>query len=346
MDVSFPAHITVTEEIDDDGLPIIDATVTPAPEATALALPPGPLGAPGPQGLARAPFRKMGAIANVGARPAGLGAEDRGKWWHRLDNNGMDVWTGSTWIHDVNAVGAQGAPAPGAAITPTTTHDAALTVPAVKFTGSGPALALAATAPAGVQGNQGPAGASGAISTATDFDPAVGPAQRGLFAYSLGARKWRATPAPNGFSWWSWYDSDFNADSEMAAERLTAGTFYIPPLPFAYRPMVWGRLAIYCQTNQNSDAEIRVRIGNETGPMVGSGAGLRSDGGYLLTAFGPCIGDSAAKKIAPSSTLASVPAHQETFLVVNVERIGQTTTGQIGYRWGLASLTVWAQPIL
>ncbi|WP_433597929.1 hypothetical protein ACQPXH_19250 [Nocardia sp. CA-135953] len=289
----------------------------------------------------------MGTIANVGARPTGLTADDRGKWWHRLDSDGMDCWTGATWVHSPGpgAVGAQGPAAPATTITATTTHDPALTVPAVRFTGTGPALGLAVTVPAGLQGAPGPAGDSGSISTATDFDSTIGPAQRGIFAWAAGARKWKVQPAPNGFGCWSWWYTDFSADTQTAVERLTAGTFALPALPFAYRPMCWGRLSIYCQDGQNADAEIRVRLGSETGAMVGAGAGVRYDGAYLLTAFSPAIGDSTTKPISPTSTLATVPAYTATNLVVNVERIGQTTTGEIGFQRSRASLTVWAQPI-
>lgn len=293
----------------------------------------------------RTTFQKMGEIANAGARPAGLGTSDRGKWWHRLDTDGMDFWTGTTWVHSPGAVGAQGPAAAATTITPTTTHDPALIVPAVRFTGTGPALDLAVTVPAGLAGDQGPAGDSGAISTATDFDQTIGPAQRGVFLWYAGARRWKAQPAPNGFSVWSWWNTDFNADTSSETERLTAGTFALPALPFAYRPMVYGQLAIYCEAGNNADGEIRVRIGSETGPMVGAGAGIRSDGAYYLTCFSPAIGDSTTKPISPTSTLASVPAYTETNLVVNVERIGQGNTGDIGYQRSRASLTVWAQPI-
>ncbi len=344
-DFSFPAHLAVDETVDGDGLPILSATLTPAPEATDLPLPAGPAGPAGPRGTARAPFRKMGTIANVGARPVGLGAEDRGKWWHRLDNGSMDTWDGTTWRNSPGAVGPTGPAGPGASIAATTTHEATLTVPAVRVTADGPALTLAVTAPAGDRGPTGPAGASGSISTATDFDQAIGPGKRGVFLWSAAAKKFRVASAPNGFGVWSWYGNDFNADAEQAATRLIAGTFAIPAMPYAWRPMVWGRLQIFCQAGLQSDGEIRVRIGTETGPMVGAGAGIRADGGYYTNVFGPAIGDTAPKPIGPTSTLASVAAHVETVLYVTVERIGQGTSATLGYKRTGASLTVWAQPI-
>ncbi|MGI5223068.1 hypothetical protein [Nocardia sp. CA-290969] len=345
-DVSFSAHITVDEETDIDGLPILTATVTPDEESAQLPLPAGPAGPVGPTGSPRTTFLKMGEIANAAARPGDLTAEDRGKWWHRLDTDGMDFWTGTTWVHSPGAVGPQGLVAPATTITPTTTHSPALTTPAVRFTGDAPALNLSVTAPAGLQGPEGPPGDSGSISTATDFDTTTGPAQRGIFTWAQGARKWKVQPAPNGFGMWSWWDTDFNAATTADTDRLIAGTFALPDMPFAYRPMAWGRLTISSEQNTSTFAEIRVRIGSETGPMVAAGAGIRTiSGSSYITVFSPSIGDSTTKPISPTSTLASVPAYTPTNLLVTVERIGQSTSVDIGFNPARASLTVWAQPI-
>ena len=92
--VSFPAKLVVTEEIDLDGVPILTADVTVVGDTQDIPLPGGEQGADGPRGRPRATFLKMGQIANQAARPAGLTANDRGKWWHRVDSNGMDVWCG------------------------------------------------------------------------------------------------------------------------------------------------------------------------------------------------------------------------------------------------------------
>ncbi|MFB8031311.1 hypothetical protein, partial [Streptomyces sp. NPDC055990] len=200
--------------------------------------------------------------------------------------------------------------------------------------------------PAGVAGPEGPPGDSGSISTATDFDQTTGPAQRGIFTWAQGAQKWKVQPAPNGFGMWSWWNTDFNADVTADTDRLIAGTFDLPPLPFDYRPMVWGRLTIYSEANSSTFAEIRVRIGSETGPMVAAGAGIRTTvGASYTTGFGPAVGDSTTKPISPTSTLASIPAYTNTSLVVTVERIGQSAV-DIGFtRSSLSSLTLWAQPI-
>ncbi|MBF6213781.1 hypothetical protein IU487_22445 [Nocardia puris] len=344
-DVTFPAHITVDEEPDVHGLPVLTATVTPDPDAASLSLPVGPAGPAGPRGTPRAPFRKQGEIADEAARPTGLGAEDRGRWWHRLDDDGMDVWTGDGWEHSTAAVGPQGPPAPATTFVPSTTHDAALTIPAVQITGPGPELGITLTAPAGERGEQGPAGDSGTIATATDVDQTTGPTQRSTLALSVAARRWRVQPAPNGFGPWSWHGTDFNSDNQSATDLLTAGTFTFPALPFAWRPMCWGRLAIYAQQAQ-VNAEVRVRLGSATGVIVAAGAGIRSYSAYYLTTFVPAVGNPGTQSLSPTSTLGSIPAYEESTLVVTVERISQLQDGgEVGFLQANASLTVWAQPI-
>lgn len=345
MDISFPAHISVDETADLDGLPILTAEITPAEEAAPLPLPAGPQGPVGPSGVPRTTFRKMGSIANVGARPTGLTADDRGKWWHRLDTDGLDFWNGTTWIHSPGAVGPEGPAAAATTITATTTHNPALTIPAVKFTGTGPALTLSATAPAGAQGAVGPDGASGAISESPDYDDTVGPTNRSVFAYNAAARRWKVQPPPNGLGLWSWWDTDFNADTQAVADQLVAGTFSIPALPFAWRPIVWGQLTIFRQSGSGFDIEARVRIGSESGVMVGNGAQSRSGTDYYMVNICPTFGDEGTKSLSPSSTYATVAAYTATSLVVCAERIGTVSSGvQIGYQRARASLTVLAQP--
>ncbi|OBA62182.1 hypothetical protein A5780_19170 [Nocardia sp. 852002-20019_SCH5090214] len=345
-DTSFPAHISVDRDVDINGLPVLTATVTPDADSAALPLPDGPDGPIGDRGSAQAPFIKVGTIANAGARPTGLGADDRGKWWHRLDDNGMDFWTGTSWVHSPDAVGDQGSNAPATTITTTTLHDPALTVPAVKVTGSGPDLAVAVTVPAGLQGIPGPAGASGAISDATDYDDSTGPTQGSVLAYNLGAKKWRVQPPPGGFGPWSWWGTDFAADQEVATDKLIAGTFTLPALPFQWRPVVYGHLAIYCQLVSSTNAVAYARLNNSNGIMLATAAGARIDGSYNPLALNPTYGDEGTKPLSPSSTYATVPAYQSASIVVTVERVGSaSSTAKIGYRQSGASLVVWAMPV-
>ncbi|MBF6326762.1 hypothetical protein [Nocardia cyriacigeorgica] len=346
-DVSFPARLVVTREVDDDGLPILTATVIPAESAAAMPLPAGPAGPPGPRGATQSTFRKSGEIANAAARPTGLGPEDRGRWWHRLDTNGMDVWTGTAWQHSPDAVGPQGPTAYPNTLAVTTVHNPALTVPAVKFTGSGADQQLAVTVPAGLPGPPGPSGSSGAITEATDFDDTMGPTQRSMFGLNVGARKWRPLPPPNGFGPWSWYGAaDFNAASgNVNAAKLTAGQFTVPALPFRWRPLAWAQLEIYCQQGHNSHAVGYVRLNNSNGVSVAHGAGARLTGQYFQVAMVPTFGDEGTKPLGPASTYATVPANTEATLVVTAERVGGTNSAaEIGYGVGRASLVVWAIP--
>ncbi|AHH16593.1 putative phage tail protein [Nocardia nova SH22a] len=346
-DIAFSAHLTVTEDIDPDGnLPILTAAVQLDDDAAALPLPGGPQGDFGDRGAPQAPFVKMGTVANEAARPTGLGAGDRGKWWHRLDDDGMDVWTGTAWTHSAAAVGPQGDPAPATTLDVTTVHDAALTIPAIKITGPGPALTAIVTAPAGLPGPAGPAGDSGAIATATDYDGSTAPLQGGVMAYNLGSKKWRALPPPGGYGPWSWYGTDFAADQETATDKLIAGTFGLPALPFQYRPLVFAQLATYCQTGQNSDVLACVRLNNSNGVLLAQAAGIRADGNYNLYGLNPTYGDDATKPLSPSSAYATVPAYQPASLVVTAERVGSTTSNAtIGYKQATASLVVWAMPV-
>lgn len=347
-DISFPAHITVDRELDLDGLPILTTKVAVSDDAANLPLPPGPAGETGQRGRPRAAFRKMGAIADATARPAGLGAEDRGKWWHRLDTNGMDVWTGSEWQHSPDAVGAKGPVGDGNSITVVSTvHQEQLTNPAVVFKGQGAEQRLEVTAPAGMPGPRGPEGASGAINLAPDFDPSVAPSQGGLFAYQRGSRKFRPASAPNGFGPWSWYETDFAADQEAGVARLVAGTFQLPALPFAWRPIVYGNLSYYSESGGGQKARITARLLHASGEIVAV-SGYDMVTGYLYAPFAPAYSDSdVAKTLAPTSTYGTVPVGQSVNLVVTVDRlrVDSSSTGVIGYKRSRASLVVLAQPI-
>ncbi len=343
-DIVFPARLTATRDVDLDGLPILTATVTPDSEAASLPLPPGQPGPQGPRGRPRSTFIKAGTIANAAARPTGLGPDDRGRWWHRLDDHGMDVWTGAAWAHSPGAAGVQGPVAPPATITAvTTTHDPALTTPALRISAQGAALTIAATVPAGAAGPAGPAGASGSIAAAQDYDNAIGPTQRSMFALNLGGRRWSATAPPNGFGPWSWWDTDIAADQQADVDQLVALTATVPALPFRWRPMCFGNLSTYCKYSATATAEVHVRLGSATGVMVAAGAGLRASAGqYVMIPFNPTYGDEGTKPLSPSSTYATVPAAVPATLLLTVERVG--TAADIGYARARGSLTVWAQP--
>lgn len=342
-DVSFPARLTVDSTDDLDGLPILTATVTPATEAVELSLPAGPTGPAGPQGRPRTTFQKMGEIADAAARPVGLGTDDRGKWWHRTDDDGMDFWNGTTWIHSPGAVGVQGPTAPAATITATTVHNELLTTPAVKITASGAAMTLQATPPAGLQGPAGPSGSSGSISAADDFDDTIGPTQRSMFGYHPAARTWRVLPAPNGFGPWGWWEADFNADANSAS-TITAGSFTLPALPWAWRPMVWLTGLISCDTTSATYPILTARLNTANGVMVSYGAGIRASGALYHITSVPAFGDDGPKPVSPNSTYASIPAGEQATLVVLVEKVGAASVDLHWVRTA-ASAIVWAHPI-
>ena len=344
-DVSFPARLVATETTDIDGLPLLDATVTPDADAGALPLPAGPTGPAGPRGTPRTTMAKQGAIANAAGRPAGLTAEDRGKWWHRLDDDGMDLWTGSSWSHSAGAVGPVGPVADPTTIAVTTTHDPALVGAALRFTGDTAAQQLQATVPAGVRGPIGPAGASGAILTATDFDATTGPVKRSMFGLSSSGRQWQVAPPPNGHGPWGWWDTEFAANREEAIPSYTAGTFAVPALPYTWRPMCWGQMHICMENGAEARVEVRVRLNSATGVMVASGAAFRHVNAYVCTGFAPAYGDEGTKPLSPSSTYATVPAGQAAALVVCIDRIGAGVGYKIGHNRVAAALTVWAQPV-
>ena len=278
--------------------------------------------------------------------PTIVGSKSGGQWWHRLDDDGMDHWSGAEWVHSPGAIGDRGPDAPATSVTVTTTHDAALTVPALNVTGPGPELTIQATAPAGPQGPAGPAGASGAIADATDFDDSTGPTQGSVFAFNRGSRTWKVQPPPGGFGPWSWWGTDFAADQQAATSKLIAGTFAIPALPFDWRPEVYGHLTIFCQAVAGVDVVAYARLNNSNGIMLATAAGIRTVGSYDPYALNPAYGDEGTKPLSPASSYAVVPAYQTAAIVVTAERIGATnTTAAIGCKQANASLVVWARPV-
>lgn len=346
-DISFPAHIVVTEEIDDNGLPILTAMVTPTDP---VADDPLPAGNPGPAGVRGVPgptFVKMGEIADEAARPTGLTATDRGRWWHRLDDNGMDVWDGSGWVHSPDAVGPQGPVADPNTLTVTTVHDPAITLAAADIAGAGAAQTLTLTAPAGLPGPPGPVGASGAIAAATDYDSTTAPTQRSTFGLSAGGTRWGVQPPPNGFGPWQWLgNADFGADpgTGVTSDAITLATFTIPALPFRWRPLAYGRIVGGGPDNSGTYVLGYVRLGSANGVTLATGAGARYTAPIAQSiSMIPAYGDEGTKPLSPSSEYATVPANQEAAIVVTVERDGGSDNYAV--YTNDAHLIVWAIPV-
>ncbi|MFD7844001.1 hypothetical protein ACFV4K_13850 [Nocardia sp. NPDC059764] len=343
-DTSFPARLTARREHDTAGVPILTATVEISDETADLELPAGPAGEQGRRGRPRTTFRKIGEIPNVAARPTGLGAEDRGSWWHRLDNDGMDVWTGTAWQHSPAAVGPLGPPAtPNTLTVDATVHQEHLTEPAVEIDGTGAVQAVKVTVPAGLRGPKGPAGASGRIIDAPDYEVSRGPSHGGLFSYDRSNRKFRSAPAPLGTGPWSWFQEDFNGEQVAAAARLEGGIFTIPAQPFAWRPLVYGHFFGFSEVSGQQAVEVTVRLTNSQGVIVAATAA--SSGVWLYSPLVPCYRDGASTRaLSPTSDFAVVPAGQTANLVVGAER---TNGGgaKIGFHNSGASLVVFAEPI-
>jgi hypothetical protein len=349
-DTTFPAHITVDRTADLDGVPILTAAVTVSPDVAELPLPAGPKGPPGPRGRPRTTFAKQGEIPDAASRPVGLGPDDRGKWWHRLDDDGMDVWDGTAWKHSPGAVGPQGPIADANTITvDDTTHQEAITAAAVEFSGTTAAQHLKVTVPAGPPGVTGSAGASGEITASPDYDPTQGVANRSPFAWNNARRRFRAMAPPNGYGPWSFYETDFAASSgEIVADKIIAAQFVIPAMPFVWRPIVYGHMHAYVDGSGSAYFRASVRLNTTEGVVV---SGYRSKIGanaYQYVPLTPLYADDeSTKTLSPVSTYGTVPAGQPANLVVAVERLGTSfnSTVKIGFNQSRASLVVFARPV-
>lgn len=343
-DVTFPATVTVTEEADGDGVPVIEAEIVVAPSVGLLELPPGPEGDPGPPGVPVSPFIKVGTIANVGARPSGLVDADRGKWWHRLDNDSMDFWNGSAWINTgADTVGPTGPTAEANTLTPldVITQDT-ITVPAVVIspTSGSSDQTIQVTVPAGVRGATGAAGASGTILTSPDFDGSVGPVKRSMFAYNGVTRRFHATPPPCGYGPWHWTETNFAASSTTTTS-YTLLTVTIPALPFDWRPMCHGAVEILSAANTFGYAVVRMNDAN--GVMLGLGINPFPTT-YDMVDIDMHYGNPNCVNLSPSSDYAVVRSGFPQTIVVRLETF-YGDGGTIGHHKTGASFTVYAMPV-
>ena len=357
-DTVVPAHMSIDSEVTVRGLPVATATVTVSGEAAELPLPGGPEGDVGPRGKPRATFIKMGTLSNQAARPSGLTALDRGKWWHRLDSNGMDVWTGTGWKHSPDAVGVTGPVAFGNQLSVAGTNSVPkLTKAGVKVVGSSHVQSIELTVPAGEQGPTGPPGASGPIRSAPDYDDSIGPTNRGIFAFnrqrSTGG-SFRPLPIPNGLGPWTLAAAQFvpqfaydntNGGWYTQLDAATVGTLTIPPLPFAYRPFVTGSIRTYT-TSGGSGMKYCVafvRMDSIDGQVVAVGLPIAGNTNiFSANNIAPMFGDPNSKSFSPNSKVAIVPAWRELTLYINIERQGGT--GLMAWEADNSMITCFAQP--
>lgn len=355
-DVSIPAHLTVTEEVDLLGLPILTADFSVTGDAAEVPLPGGQPGDPGPRGRPRATFIKVGQIANEAARPTGLTANDRGKWWHRIDSNGMDVWCGDHWAHSPNAVGVTGPVAAANTLTPLPVNAGPkLTRAAAKIRGSSSAQTLEVTPPAGEKGPKGLPGASGEINTSPDMDQTTGPTTRSTFAWARNKRSFRPNASPNGFGPWQLgqagfvpqfpYDNTYSGWYTNTLEVAVVGTLAIPALPFAYRPLVFGSMRLSSDPGVFNLAFVHMDASD--GQIVAGGLPLSSSGTVTdpaVVPISPLFGDPQSKNLSPTSKTAVVPAWRPMTLFVTMEK-QNAPSKWIGWNQTGSTLSCFAQPV-
>lgn len=345
-DLTIPARLVVGSSADSNGFPLLDATVVLKPEDYDANMPPGPPGIDGPPGRPRATFVKVGQIANAAARPTGLGADDRGKWWHRLDTNGMDVWTGTAWKHSPNAVGVTGPAAAPNVLTPKPVlRDETYTTATVELKGGRAGdQTILYTVPAGLRGGAGPFGASGAIAESPDYDPSYAPVHGSMFAYSRGGQRFRPLMPPNGYGpYYFGPDAITPTDTSfVSTDQLVAATLVVPAMPFDYRPIVTG--SFRAGTNgASTTVSVMVRTRDLDGQIVAQFAvpfkNNMIDGNIL-----PFFGDPVAQRVSPSNGYAIVPAYEEMTYYVTLERTAGTAG--LNYTQADGSVSVWCQPVI
>lgn len=362
-DVTFPARITITREVDPYGLPITHATMEVEDSVAETPLPAGREGNPGPRGRPMAPWVKAGEVATAAELPTGLGPDDRGKWWHDLATDDMWTWNGTEWKQSVGAVGPQGPVAPGSSLTVLdTVSDPKLRIAAATITGSGGDRDMRLTVPAGEKGAQGPVGTSGSIQTSSDYDQNIGAVKGSLFAWNRLGRKFRAMPPPGPVGMWAKGPADFPASTALAdVATIDLVAIEIPALPFAWRPRVHGRIATLADSTGGSNApgyaHVWVRLNDWAGPVLA--VGLNSFRGSLLneniirphfSEQGGTItsGNSPGHvRLSPSSTSCIVQPYEPATIYVRVERdLGNASSGsQVKYVKTAPYIQVQAMPL-
>lgn len=372
-DISVPGYATIDTWVPDSGLPMSEMWVEIGDEDGAIPMPPGPAGRQGEPGQPRATFVKMGTLANEAARPAILGPGARGCWWHRLDTNGMDVWTGTEWKHSPNAVGVTGPVAKNNTLDVLPTlRDETYTIAALELKGRKADTQTAQfTVPAGRRGDRGPTGNifGTPITEAPDYDPLYGPVDGSMFAYSRITRRFRSLSRPaNGYGPFHYGANSFSGPTTLGSpqdlvyyfgNRIVA-TLDIPPMPFAWRPMVWGqyRTCVLPGTLVNpkpSPLHMTARLNQLDGPKVADGINPFRQGKFdfdidnypgINTHFGPFFGDSQPVRIRDGGGgYGTVPAYEPASILICIELIVNGQNNAYVYEKTGAWACVWVNPV-
>lgn len=339
-DVTFPARIVITREVDVHGLPITRAYMEVDDPVAELPLPAGREGDAGPRGRPRATWVKAGEVATAADLPTGLGPDDRGKWWHDLATDDMWTWNGTAWKQSVGAVGPQGPVAPGNTLTVSqTVSDPKLRVAAAEITGVGADRDMKLTVPAGLKGPDGPVGDSGSVRTRPDYDDTIGLVEGSLIAWHRGTRKYRAMPPPGPVGLWTKGPADFPASTALAnVDTIDLVSIAVPALPYAWRPRVHGRIATYADDSGTSGyPHVWARLNDPAGPPVAMGLNsfrtLQHE--VVLTPYYSGQGGTAtannygeAVRLSPSSPVGIVKPYEQATIYIRVERDkGDATSG-------------------
>lgn len=289
------------------------------PDSGTISIPP----LVGPTGPAGDPLFNLRLQLTVLSDPSQLPTDltntdaDIGKYWIIVQTDGSGnvissaayIWYGAEFRF--LDFGTQGPPgiyphiAPKVALTGNSS--AVSTVSAVTGTG-------AATSPYGWTLNlhvpAGPEGEAAPLASFSDVNMTVPPTLGQFLAYN--GTDW--APADVGDIFIQPYTVPESAFISIAGIRFASTTtvcaFSVPPQPFAWKPLVWGQLAMFeLELSLNPLAiGVEVRLGSPTGTLVARGFGNSLSGVVTLVPHASDPGNPSVE-ITPSNATAEVPAN-------------------------------------
>ncbi|MFD7844002.1 hypothetical protein ACFV4K_13855 [Nocardia sp. NPDC059764] len=323
------------------------------PRDGALELMTGVTGPAGPAGEAARPFRWEGDIADQAALTAlatRLTVAHAGKAWRIRATGALVYWNGTGFDSFTEAFGAPGPDGNTCTVTIGTVETGPVgSELQVTVTGTAPNLTLNLTVPRGIKGRKGEPGGPGPISQAPDYADGPHP-DRAVPIWDAAAGKWKPRAYPGFRGPWSvvedkaWDGGSAFAPSEsnISAAFKTIAQLRVPAQDTAWRPMATGGVMIRTVENWNEyttrvDAE--VRIGSESGPIVGLGAGFPS-GTYTRVRIQPFYG---ARGVTPAGNVGVVAAGQPVTLFVVLRR--NAGNSNYDYARGSSYLLCQARPV-